>query len=74
VAQVFYHEVFCRIDEELFARLYSSEASRPNAPVNILIGMDVLKSGFGWSDRQLEEQAQFNVQVHLCRSRNDFRQ
>jgi hypothetical protein len=36
--------------------------------------MDVLKSGFGWSDRQLEEQAQFNVQVHLCRSRNDFRQ
>lgn len=62
-AEMFYHEVFCRIDEELFSCLYSENVSRPNAPVNVLMAMDILKSGFGWSDRQLHEEVKFNVLV-----------
>jgi len=57
--------VFCRIDEEIFAGLYSEKASRPNTPVNVLAALDILKSGFGWSDRELHEQLCFNLQV--CR-------
>jgi hypothetical protein len=53
--------VFCRIDEEIFAPLYSEEASRPNTPVNVLVGLEVLKSGFGWSDEELCEQLGFNL-------------
>lgn len=49
----FYREFFCRLDEQPFAVLYSDKASRPNAPVNILVGLEVLKSGFGWSDAEL---------------------
>ena len=49
-AGTFYREIFVRIDEKTFAVLYSDEASRPNTPVNVLVGLEILKSGFGWSD------------------------
>lgn len=64
-AVTFYTEFFCRIDEDIFAVLYSGKASRPNAPVNVLVGLEVLKSGFGWSDAQLEEQLAYNIQGAL---------
>lgn len=62
-AAVFYREVFCRIDETRFARLYSDANSRPNVPVNVLVSLEILKSGFGWSDEELYEQVCFNLQV-----------
>jgi len=46
-AGIFYRELFCHLDESPFAVLYSDEASRPNVPVNVLVGLDVLKAGFG---------------------------
>ena len=45
-AGTFYHKVFRRIDESIFAPLYSDEPSRPNAPVNVSAGLEILKSGF----------------------------
>jgi IS5 family transposase len=62
-AETFYQELFCRIEEELFAPLYSEEASRPNVPVNVLMGSEILKCGYGWSDEELYEQVCFNLQV-----------
>src|SRR6056297_3566112 len=50
---LFYEEVFCKIDEQLFAPLYSEKASRPNCPVNILVGLEILKHLFNLSDKQL---------------------
>jgi hypothetical protein len=49
-AGTFYREVFVRIDEKPFAVLYSDEASRPNTPINVLVGLETLKAGSGWSD------------------------
>lgn len=65
-AATFYHEVFCRIDESIFIVLYSSVASRPNIPVNVLVGLEILKAGFGWSDAELEAQMAFNLQVRYA--------
>ena len=65
-AGVFYHELFCRIDEKPFAVLFSDEASRPNVPVNRLVGFDVLKAGFGWSDEEMYEAYLFNVQARYA--------
>ncbi len=65
-ANSFYHEFFCRIDEEIFAVLYSSEPSRPNVPVNVMAGLEVLKAGFGWSDEELYENFCFNLQVRYA--------
>jgi hypothetical protein len=72
-AETFYRELFCRIDEEMFAPLYSEEASRPNVPVNVLMGLEVLKSGFGWSDEELHEQVCFNLQVRHALGLRDLR-
>ena len=57
-ADTFYREVLCRIDEVLFAVLYSTEASRLEAPLNVLVSFEILKSGFGWSDEETYELAQ----------------
>lgn len=71
-AQTFYDEVFGRIDEEPFAVLYSDQPSRPNAPVNVLVGMDILKGGFGWSDEELYGEVCFNLQVRHALGLDDL--
>ena len=65
-AGTFYREVFVRLDEQPFAVLYSDEASRPNIPINILVGLEALKAGFGWSDEEMYEQFCFNLQVRYA--------
>lgn len=65
-ADTFYREFFCRINEESFVELYSSEPSRPNVPVNVMVGLEVLKAGFGWSDAELYENYCFNLQVRYA--------
>jgi hypothetical protein len=65
-ASPFYQEFFCRIDEEAFAVLYSDEASRPNVPVNVLVGLEAMKAGFGWSDQELYENYCYNLQVRYA--------
>jgi IS5 family transposase len=72
-AETFYRELFCRIDEEILAPLYSEEASRPNTPVNVLMGLEILKSGYGWSDEELHEQVCFNLQVRHAVGQDDLR-
>lgn len=65
-AGVFYREFFCRLDEKPFAVLYSDEASRPNIPVNVLVGLEALKAGFGWSDAEMYDAFTFDVQVRYA--------
>jgi hypothetical protein len=71
-AGTFYRDFFCRIDEDIFAILYSDEASRPNVPVNVLVGLEALKAGFGWSDAELEAQMAFNIQVRYALGYRDL--
>jgi len=65
-AGTFYREFFCRIEEEAFAVLYSNVDSRPNVPVNVLVGLEVMKAGFGWSDQELYEHFCYDLQVHYA--------
>jgi hypothetical protein len=52
-AGTFREQLLHRLREEPFAVLYSDVPSRPNVPVNVLVGLDVLKAGYGWSDEGL---------------------
>ena len=61
-APIFYEEVFCKIDETPFAVLYS-EAGAPNVPVNILLGLEIIKHMQDVSDERLLEMAQFDYLV-----------
>ena len=65
-AGTFYREFFCRIDESVFSVLYSDQPSRPNIPVNVLVGLEALKAGNGWSDEELYEAFLYNLQVRYA--------
>ena len=65
-AETFYREFFCRLDEEPFAVLYADTPSRPNVPVNVLVGLEFLKAAHGWSDEEMYNQFCYNVQVRYA--------
>ena len=65
-AGVFRREFFDRLDERPFAVLYSNEPSRPNTPVNVLVGLESLKAGFGWSDAEMHDAFLFDLQVRYA--------
>jgi hypothetical protein len=65
-AGVFYKEFFCRLKEEPFSVLYADIPSRPNIPVNVLVGLEYLKAGFGWSDQELYDAFIYNMQVRYA--------
>ena len=54
-AKVFAEDIFPAINEEPFRVLYSSNASRPNTPVNVCIGALIIKELFGISDDEVVE-------------------
>ncbi len=71
-ADTFYREVFCRIDEDIFSVLYSGSASRPNIAINLLVGLELLKAGNGWSDAELYEHFLFDIQVRYALGYTDL--
>ena len=65
-AGAFYHGFFRQIDEAPFAVLYAEEDSRPNTPVNVLVGLEVLKAGNGWTDEEMYEAFCYDLQVRYA--------
>ena len=65
-AGTFYQDIFNRIEERDFEVLYSDEPSRPNVPVNVLIGLEILKAGYGWTDEEMYEGFCYNLQVRYA--------
>ncbi|MEN6481951.1 MAG: transposase [Anaerolineaceae bacterium] len=62
----FYREFFCRLDETAFAVLYADCPSRPNIPVNVLVGLEYLKAGNGWTDEEMFDEFGYNSQVRYA--------
>ena len=68
-AQSFRDHIFPLINEERFSVIYSSnQASRPNTPVNVIIGLLILKEIFQQSDEELIGSLHFDTryQYALC--------
>jgi hypothetical protein len=65
-AGVFYREFFCRLKEEPFSVLYADCPSRPNVAVNILVGLEYLKAGNGWTDEEMYDAYCYDVQVRYA--------
>lgn len=65
-AGTFYEDIFARIEEKDFEILYSDQPSRPNIPVNVLVGLEILKAGFDWTDREMYESFCYNIQVRYA--------
>jgi len=62
----FYREFFSRLDETPFAILYADCPSRPNIPVNVLVGLEYLKAGNGWTDEEMLDNFGYNSQVRYA--------
>jgi hypothetical protein len=62
----FYREFFSRLDETAFAILYADCPSRPNIPVNVLVGLEYLKAGNGWTDEEMLDNFGYNSQVRYA--------
>ena len=54
-ARTFAEEIFPNIDETRFSVLYSNKASRPNTPINVIVGALVIKELFDYSDDEMVE-------------------
>jgi len=71
-AEDFYRDFFSRIHEDAFAVLYVDYPSRPNVPINWLVGLETLKAGFGWSDEELYDHFCFDLQVRYALGIHDL--
>ncbi len=65
-AGVFYREFFSRLNETPFSGLYADCPSRPNYPVNVLVGLEYLKAGNGWTDEEMYDEFCYDLQVRYA--------
>jgi len=65
-AGVFYREFFSRLNETAFSVLYADCPSRPNYPVNVLVGLEYLKAGNGWTDEEMYDEFCYDMQVRYA--------
>ena len=65
-APAFRKLIFEKIDEHRYSELYSTIESRPNFPVNIWVGLEILKGMFDYTDEELLDQFHFNLLTALA--------
>ena len=71
-AHTFSEEIFPCIDEEKFAVLYSDKNSRPNAPVNVIVGALIIKELFDYSDDELVENLMLDLHLQYALHTTSF--
>ena len=68
----FSEKVFPAIDERIFSVLYSNKASRPNTPVNVIVGALILKEALGNTDDELVESLMFDIRYQYALHTTSF--
>ena len=63
---LFYKQITCHIDENIFKPLFNKRHGSPNFPIRVLVAMFILKEGDGMSDSTLYEDVRFNLLIRRC--------
>lgn len=71
-AKTFAEDIFSAIDEERFSVLYSKNASRPNTPVNIIVGALIIKELFDLSDDEVVENLMLDIHYQYALHTTSF--
>ena len=72
-AKPFSEHIFSNIDEMMFAPLYSDKRnSRPNAPVNVIVGALILKELNGLTDDEIIEECEFDFRYQYALHTTSF--
>ena len=73
-AKPFAEIIFPAIDETPFAVLYSTKDSRPNTPVNVLVGASVLQQLTGQSDEEINDSLMFDIRFQYALHTTNFQE
>lgn len=66
-AKAFSDHIFLNIDEYIFAPLFSENTnSRPNAPINVIVGALILKELTGMTDDEIVESMEFDFRFQYA--------
>lgn len=65
-AASFAENIFPAINEDDFSVLYSEKASRPNTPVNVIVGALILKELLGITDDEVLESTMFDIRFQYA--------
>ena len=72
-AQAFSNHIFTRINEHIFAPLYSEKMnSRPNAPINVLVSALILKDFTSLTDEEITEACEFDFRYQYALHTTSF--
>ena len=72
-AQSFSDHIFIRINEHIFAPLYSEKTnSRPNAPINVVVGALILKDFTNLTDEEITEACEFDFRYQYALHTTSF--
>ena len=72
-AQAFSDHIFTRINEHIFAPLYSEKMnSRPNAPINVVVGALILKDFTNLTDEEITEACEFDFRYQYALHTTSF--
>lgn len=71
-AKIFADEIFPAIDENRFSVLYSDKASRPNTPVNVIVGASIIKELFDYSDDEMVENLMLDLHLQYALHTTSF--
>ena len=72
-AQAFSDHVFGHINEQIFAPLYSEQRnSRPNAPINVIVGALILKDFTGQTDDEMLASCEFDLRYQYALHTTSF--
>jgi len=58
---VFYSQVYSKIDEKIFSVLFTKDTGAPNVSITCLVSMMILKDGFAYGDSELYDNCSFNL-------------
>ncbi len=65
-AELFSEEIFPAINEDIFSVIYSDRASRPNTPVNVIVGALIIKELFDYSDDEMVEGIMLDLRIQYA--------
>ena len=71
-AKAFKDYIFPQINEERFSVLYSNKASRPNSPINVIIGLLIIKEIFQQTDEELIGSIHFDIRYQYALHTTDY--
>jgi len=71
-AKAFKDYIFPQINEERFSVLYSNKASRPNSPINVIIGLLIIKEMLQQTDEELIGSIHFDVRYQYALNTTNY--